>query len=554
VEGSVGKADAGAVTVQEAAGESVLDLLIVGGTVYDGTGAEGIAANVGIRDDRIVAVGDLTGAHAGRVVDARGKVVAPGFIDIHTHSDVSVWYDTGQASALAMGVTTQVVGNCGLSLGFATTDAVFEFEKRWLAPHGARIHWSSYAEHLQLISERGIGTNFLPLAGHGTLRKRVMGMEERAASAADLATMCRELDQAMEAGAWGLSSGLEYTPSSYADVTELTELCRVVGRYGGLYATHLRSEGDTLVEAVQEALNVAEGACVPLQLSHHKAEGRANWGKVATTLRMVTEARARGLDVQLDQYPYTAFMTRLEVQVLPPTARTGSNAEILARLADPASRAAILSELRRAHPDWEDLSADSPWENVRIGVCRARPEIQGRSVAALAREAGRNPVEWALDLLIETQLMVSAVNFAIGEENIAEVMRYPYTSIGSDAVATHPQGTAKDDRIHPRTYGTFARVLGRYARDLGVLTTAQAIHKMTGLPSARLGLVGRGLLQPGCYADLVVYDPQTIADLATFDMPHRYAAGVELVLVNGRVALEQGEPTAARAGTLLRRT
>jgi N-acyl-D-amino-acid deacylase len=246
-------------------------------------------------------------------------------------------------------------------------------------------------------------------------------------------------------------------------------------------------------------------------------------------------------------------MTRLEVQVLPRTALKGSNAEMLERLAAPASRAAIVSDIRRAHPDWDDLSADSPWENVVIGVCRPRPAFQGQSVAALAREAGRNPIEWALDLLVETQLMVSAVNFAIGEDDIAAVMRYPFTSIGSDAVATHPHGTAKDDRIHPRTYGTFARVLGRYVREKGVLTTAQAIHKMTGLPAARLGLTGRGLLQTGCCADIVVYEPQTIADIATFDTPHRYAAGVELVLVNGRIAYENGVPTETRAGTLLRR-
>jgi N-acyl-D-amino-acid deacylase len=528
------------------------DLVIAGGTVFDGTGNDGIRADVGIRDDRIVAVGDLSGVGAGRWVDAANRYVVPGFIDIHTHSDISVTYDTGQASHLAMGVTTQVVGNCGLSLGFATGSEVFEFEQRWLAPHGARITWNSFAEHLQRIEEHGVATNFIPLAGHGTLRKLIMGMEERAATADDLAAMQRELAAALEAGAWGLSSGLEYPPSSYADVAELTELCRVVRQYGGLYATHLRNEGDTLVESVQEALDVAEGAAVPLQLSHHKAEGSHNWGKVAITLDMVTEARRRGLDAQLDQYPYTAFMTGLAIQVLPRFALSGAYDQIAARLTDPGYRADVLAAIRTAHPDWDDAGPGSPWEDVQIGVCRGKTEIQGRTIASLARETGRNPIEFVLDLLIETDGYVSAVNFAIGEPDIAAVMQYPFTAIGSDGVGTHPDGATKADQIHPRTYGTFARVLSRYVRELGVLTTPQAIHKMTGLPAARLGLKGRGLLLPGYYGDVVVYDPKGIQDLATFAAPHQYAVGIDMVVVNGRIALERGEPTEARAGKLLR--
>ncbi len=271
------------------------DLLVCGGTVLDGTGTPLQLADVGIVGERIVAVGDLSGHTAGKIIDAQGQRVAPGFIDIHTHSDISATYDPGQASAIGMGVTTQVVGNCGLSLGMATNADVFAFEKRWLAPYRARIMWNDFAEHLRIVEDTGFATNYVPLAGHGTLRKRVVGLDERAPTGDEQAPMRRELEAAMKAGAWGFSSGLEYPPSAYAGEDELADLCRIVADWGGFYATHLRNEGDTLVEAVQEALNVTERANLPLQLSHHKAEGRANWGKAQTTLQMVREARVAAL-------------------------------------------------------------------------------------------------------------------------------------------------------------------------------------------------------------------------------------------------------------------
>ncbi len=538
----------------EQAGTDIgFDTLLTGGLVLDGTGAPGIRADVGIRGDRIAAVGDLSQAQAGVRLDATGLHLAPGFIDIHTHSDVSISWDTGQASALAMGVTTQVVGNCGLSLGFATDGPNFAFEKRWLSPHGARIRWKTFEEHLRQIEANGLATHFIPLAGHGTLRKRIMGMEERSADGDDRARMRAELEVALQAGVWGFSSGLEYPPSAYADETEMAELCTVVADYGGFYATHLRNEGDTLVESVQEALNVAERAGLPLQLSHHKAENRANWGKVQTTLQMVEAARARGLDVQLDQYPYTAFMTALSIQILPRWALSGTQEETTARLLDSEQRRRILAELRAAHPDWNDLPADSPWHNIQIGVCRARPETQGHTIAALSAAAGSDPLDYVLDLLAATGCAVSAVNFAMREEDIATVLRYPWTSIGSDAVGTHPDGSNAQDQIHPRTYGTFPRILGRYVRELGLLTEAEAIHKMTGLPATRLGLRDRGRIATGMMADLTLYNPATVADAATFAAPHQYAHGIETVLVCGRIAYTDGHPTEARAGAVLRR-
>ena len=536
-----------------AAANRRFDLLIQGGTVLDGAGTPPVRADVGIVGERIAAIGDLRDAEAGRTIDAAGQRVAPGFIDIHTHSDISAIYDSGQASAIGMGVTTQITGNCGLSVGFAQDTDVFAFEKRWLAPHKARIRWNTFAEFLQFVEEQGFATNFYPLAGHGTLRKRVMGMTERPPDAADLTAMQRELQIAMDAGCRGFSSGLEYPPSSYADENELAELCKTVAQSGGFYATHLRNEGDTLIEAVQEALNVAERARLPLQLSHHKAEGRPNWGKISQTLAMVESARERGLDVQMDQYPYTAFMTGLSIQLLPRWVLSGTQEETTSRLTDPAQKAAILAEIRANHSDWDDASDTGPWHNIQIGVCRGKTECQGRTIAELARDANQNPLEYALDLIAETGGFVSAVNFAIGETDIAQIMRYPWTSIGSDGVGTHPGGIASEDKIHPRTYGTFPRVLGHYVRELGVLTEAEAIFKMTGLPAARLGLTDRGRIAPGFFADVTIYNPNTVSDCATFDAPHQFATGIETVLVNGRVALESGATTDARAGSVLRK-
>ncbi len=530
------------------------DLLVRGGTVLDGTGTPLQLADVGIVGERIVAVGDLSGHTAGKIIDAQGQRVAPGFIDIHTHSDISATYDPGQASAIGMGVTTQVVGNCGLSLGMATNADVFAFEKRWLAPYRARITWNDFAEHLRIVEDTGFATNYVPLAGHGTLRKRVVGLDERAPTGDEQALMRRELEAAMKAGAWGFTSGLEYPPSAYAGEDELADLCRVVADWGGFYATHLRNEGDTLVEAVQEALNVTEKANLPLQLSHHKAEGRANWGKTQTTLQMVREARERGLDVQMDQYPYPAFMTALSIQTLPRYALNGSGEDLTARLSDPAQRQAIATDMRTAHPDWDDLGPDSPWRNLQIGVCRAQPNAQGRRIADLAREARQNPIDYVLDLLAETGGNVSAVNFAIGEADIADVLRFPLTMIGSDGSGTHPDGEANATNIHPRTYGTFPRVLARYVRELGLLTEAEAIYKMTLLPARRLGFDHeRGRIAPGCYADLVIYNPDTIADCATFEHPHQFATGIQTVLVNGHFAFDNGQHTDARAGRVLRK-
>ncbi len=532
----------------------VFDTIVRGGTVFDGSSSAqaGAVIDIGIKDGRIAATGNLLGSTASEVYEARGLVVSPGFIDIHTHSDISLGYNPGQASSISMGVTTQVVGNCGLSMGLATDSDTFSFEKRWLAPHRARITWDNFDEYLRNVEAKGSGNNIVPLAGHGTLRKRITGDADRAVTSDELAEMAACLRETMESGAWGISSGLEYPPSSYANVEELTSLCRVVAEFGGLYATHLRNEGDTLIESVQEALQVAEASGAPLQLSHHKAEGRNNWGKINKTLAMVEAARERGLDVQTDQYPYTAFMTSLSIQVLPRRALTGSPDDVSARLKDNEYRAQVRAEIIADRPEFGDTGEQSPWRQMQLGVCRPRPAAQGSVIADIAAREGVHPLDWVLDLLSESGY-ISAVNFAICEEDIAAVLRYPWTSIGSDGSGSDPSGSTGKDQIHPRTYGTFPRVLGHYVRELGVLTLSEAIHKMTALPARRMGLTHRGMIAPGYIADLTLFNPDTVCDLATFDTPHRLASGIEAVLVNGSFALKYGELTKRLAGKVVRK-
>lgn len=519
------------------------DLLLRGGQVVDGTGqTPPFRADVGVRGERIAAIGDLSRAMAGRILDVTGGFVCPGFIDIHTHSDLSLLYTPGMDSSLAQGVTTEVVGNCGMSLGLALARDDFSLEQRSLERAGITLDWDDMNGFFRRIDAQGIAINVATLAGHGTLRKRAMGLANRAPDAAELDRMKADLGHALEAGAVGLSSGLEYVPGMYADVAELSALASVAAQAGGFYATHLRDEGDHLEEAVAEALAVAENAGIALQLSHHKAERPRNWGKVTGTLAMVDEAQARGLDVLLDQYPYTAYQTGLATIALPPWAVGGTPQMLAEKLRAPDTRA-------RTRADMSEVD----YAAVEIASCPAHREHQGRTVADLAADTGQDPRDWVLDLLAEGDAWVSAAHFALSETDVERVMSDSRVMIGSDAVALSPTGPAATDRPHPRSYGAFVRVLSHYVRDRGLLSWQEAVRRMTALPAARLGLTDRGRLAPGFIADIVVFDPQSVAETATFAAPHSLAVGIEYVLVAGNLAFAGGIATGARAGRILRR-
>jgi len=529
------------------------DILVKGGMVFDGLGNPGVRADIGIQDDRIAAIGDLSKAQAGRILDATGLYVAPGFIDIHTHSDLTVLLNPGMESSIHQGVTTEVAGNCGLSVGLVLDAPLFSLERRFLTP-AQKLDWDgSLKGHLRRIEDQGIAINYITLVGHGTLRKRVMGMEARDPTPEELDRMKALLTQAFEEGAFGLSTGLEYAPGSFARLPELVALSQVAAQCGRFYASHLRNEGDRLVESVQEALTIGEEAGLPVQLSHHKAEGMRNWGKVKTTLRMMEEARAKGMEVSCDQYPYTAFMTGLSVVTLPSWVHDGGTEAFLARLSDPEIRSRIMAEVRELHPELADLSEESAWHQIEIGVCHGCRELEGRRIADMAVESGRDPLEMVMDLLISPpERLISVIYFAMSEEDVRLVMRHPHTLVGSDGASSNPHGVLGEHNIHPRGYGTFPRVLGRYVREEGVLPWEEALRKMTSMPARRLGLMDRGKLKVGCFADLVVFDPLTVADRATYRDAHHFAEGIVHVLVNGRVALEDGEQTEARAGRVLR--
>ena len=520
------------------------DLLLTGGVVYDGQGSGPVRADVAVTGDRITGVGDLAGLAAGKTLDVTGLAVSPGFIDIHTHSDFSLLLNRPMRSSLAQGVTLEVVGNCGVSIGLMDTGDVFAQERRWAERGGMTVDWNRLSGYLKRVDDGGLGCNVMTLAGHGTIRKAVLGFERRAPTALELGRMQAILGRAMEDGAVGFSTGLEYLPGGYADIDEQAALAQVAREAGGFYATHIRNEGDTLVESVQEAIDVAERAQVALQLSHHKAEGRQNWGKVAVTLPLMQAARSRGLDVLTDQYPYTAFMTGLSVILFPAWANDGTAADTLARVRDPDTRARILQHINSANWDWNVL---------QVGVARNRRDAQGMKFTELGAREGKPPAEAALDLYSEEDGFVSAVHFAMSELDVEAVLRDPHTMIGSDGVANDPASLLAEDKTHPRSYGTFPRVLARYVRDREVLSLAEAVRRMTGLPARRLGLQDRGTLAVGNKADITVFNANTVQDNATFDDPHRFPSGIVHVIVNGRMAQEGGVQTDVLSGHMLRR-
>lgn len=531
------------------------DLLIIGGTVIDGTGAAPVPADVGVLGDRIIALGDLRHSKASSVVDATGLCVAPGFIDIHTHSDISVLYNPQQTSALVQGVTTQVVGNCGIAMGLITNEPIFAYERRWLAPYGIRATWEGMLSRFhELVDERGVATNIVPQVAHGTIRKRVMGMERRPPSPAELSRMQELIEQSVQNGVWGFSTGLEYAPGSYARTEEIIELAKVAARHGLFYSTHLRDEADHLIEAVQEALRIGEEAGIPVQLSHHKADGQRNWGLIHRTLQMADEARARGLDVMLDQYPYNAYLTSLLTGILPDWATEGGPDAVAERLSHSAVRSQIRREILARHPEWDDESETSYWARVAIATARNNRDLQGKSILLIARERRCHPLDCVLDILVEEHTFVSAARFTLDEEDVRTVLRYPFTMIGSDAISTAPLGKMSVDRVHPRNYGTFPRVLGKYARTLGLFSLAEAVHRMTGLPAQRLKLSDRGVLREGAIADITIFNPLTVRDVSTFEEPHQVPLGIEYVFVRGMLALERCLPTGVLAGKVLKYT
>jgi N-acyl-D-aspartate/D-glutamate deacylase len=540
---------------------TAFDLLIRGGTVVDGTGAPGRRADVGVLGDRISAIGDLSAApdeEAATVIDASGRVVAPGFIDPHGHSDGSLFVDGGLVSHLRQGYTTQLSGNCGDTLA-PITDAGRELVELSLRPNQLVARWRTFGEYLDAVEGEALGLNVAFLVGHGTVRGAVMGAEAARASDVERGAMVREVEAALDAGAFGLSSGLIYAPGIHADTEELVSLVTVAARRGGLYATHMRNEAAGLFEALDEAIGTIRaardaGVAGPrLQVSHLKCGARAVWGRAGEAVAVLQAARDEDLDVAADQYPYTAAATTLAT-VLPPSLLGLGVEECVAALGDHAVRERVMAEMEQGISGWENVTVDPGWAAIRISFAPSHPDWAGRSLAELGETLDAHPADLAMDALVDDRLDVSVVIDCMDEGDVATIAAVPWIGVCTDAEGRRPGHPILDaGRPHPRTYGTTARLLGTYVRARGSLTLEAAVAKLTAVSAARLGLRDRGVLRERAFADIVVFDPATIADVATYEQPSRHPRGIDDVIVNGRIAVRDGVETGARAGLLLRR-
>lgn len=521
----------------------MFDIIIKGGEVVDGTGASPFSADVGIRDGRIGAVGSLE-TKAAQVINARGLLVAPGFIDMHSHSDLALLLNPRAESKIRQGITTEVIGNCGSSPAPAKEETL-DLLKAELDIESLQLHWDwlSMGEYLKRLEKQGIALNIVPLIGHGTIRTAVMGFENRAPNDAEMKEIKELIRQAMEEGAFGLSTGLIYAPGSYAETDELIELSRVVAGYNGIYCSHIRGEGDTLLVAVEEAIRIGREAGLRVQLSHHKAVGKKNWGKVKESLEMIDSARESGLDVNADQYPYVATSNALS-DALPSWMHEGGKESMLGRLKDPTVRERIRKEMKIREGYWED---------TRIAYCETHKECEGKSIQEIAGLRKVDPFTATFDLLEEEKAVVQIVRFGLSEDDVRTVMKHPAVMIGSDGSALAIYGALSRGKPHPRNYGTFPRVLGKYVREEGVVSMEEAIRKMTALPAQKLGLRDRGLIREGMFADITIFDPERVRDKATFTDPHQYPVGIEYVLVGGTPVIEKGEHTERLHGRVLER-
>jgi len=516
------------------------DIVIENGLLVDGTGAAGQSTDVGISRDRIAALGDLKAAPAAQRLDASGCIISPGFIDIHNHSDIALLTDGRAESMIRQGVTTQVTGNCGLTPA-PVHDGIRTDLMRTLSglEYGRPWPWDSFGQFLDVLRAAPKATHVAPLVGHGAIRACAMGFVDRLPTQDELESMRRLAAEAMEAGAFGMSSGLVYPPGLYCATEELVDISRVVARHGGIYASHIRGEANPVVESVREALRIAREADVPVEISHHKAAGRENWGKVRTTYALIAEA-ARNQDVTYDIYPYTAGSANLS-QLVPPWAHAGGAEAMLARLRDPDLRPKIRNDVIHGTLDWNNFFVID-WRDIRLAYVHSERNrwMQGLSVHAAAEKRGRDPVDLALDLIVEDGNRTTMVNFVMAEADVNFLLPQPESIIGSDGWSISPGGPTGEGHPHPRSYGAFARVIRKYVREDRLLSLEQAVHKMTGKPAKKLRLDRRGELREGHFADVVVFDPATIRDRATFEEPHQFAEGVHWVIVDGHVTLNRG--------------
>jgi N-acyl-D-amino-acid deacylase len=528
------------------------DVLIINGHVIDGTGSPWYAADVGIANGRIAAIGHLSGASAARVIDARGKVVAPGFIDMLGQSELTILIEPSLPSKVFQGITTQITGEGGSVAPL--NEAILKADRETFAHYQVKPDWRTFKEYFRRLEQQGIGVNTASYVGATQVRRVVLGEANCQPTAAQLEQMRALVREAMRDGAVGLSTSLQYPPAPYARTEELIALASEAAQLGGIYATHMRSEGDAIMAALDETIRISREAKIPVEIWHLKVSGKQNWGRMPEVVAKINAARQQGVDLAADTYAYPAWGNGL-ASYIPPWAHDGGDAKLIERLKDPATRTRIRQDLLTPSAEWDNEWYSLPGPQAILIGSVQNPKLlawQGKTIAELAQAQHKDPLDALFDLIIEDQAFTQVISFGMDEGDIALALKQPWVSIDNDYEGTSPDGPLGKDHAHPRAYGTFPRILRKYVREEKLLSLEEAIRKFSSLPAQRLGLADRGVLKAGLWADLVVFDPATVRDLATFEHPNQLAQGMDEVLVNGVPVIAKGKLTHALPGKVLR--
>lgn len=528
------------------------DLIIKNGRIVDGSGHPAFDADLAVKGDRIARIGNLKNAKAGRVIDAGGMVVAPGFIDMLGQSETYVLIDNRAMSKVMMGVTTEITGE-GESIA-PLNERLIKEQEDFNRRYGLTVDWRTLGEYFRRLEKQGIGVNLGTFVGATQVREHVIGFDNRPPTLAELEQMKKLVAEAMKDGALGLSTSLQYVPARFAGTDEIVELAKVARRHGGIYATHQRSEANALDESLQEVFEIARRAQIPVEIWHLKTAYKKNWGRMPEVLGKIRKARAQGLDITADVYPYIAGSTSLSA-CLPPWALEGGTERMLTRLRDPAIRERLKKEITTDAKDWENIYLGSGGPSgVLIGsvVNRDLESMQGKRISQIAEEQKKEPLDTVFDLILADHGQTGAIYFMMSEEDLRAAMRAPFVSFCTDSGARAADGPLAGAKSHPRGWGSYPRILGRYVREERLLTLEKAVQKMTGMPATRVGLRDRGFLREAMHADITIFDPQRVIDRATFEAPNQYPEGVHYVIVNGQISVDNGKRTPALAGKPIR--
>ena len=534
------------------AADSPFDLVITNGHIVDGTGSPWYSGDIGIRDGRIAAIGNLSGAARKRTVDANGKVVAPGFVDMLGQSETTILVDPRLPSKIYQGITTEITGEGGSAAPL--NDTIIANDRPGYQHYKINPDWRTFRQYFSRLEKQGMGINLASYVGATQVRRMVLGDADVQPTPEQLEKMKALVREAMRDGAVGVSTSLMYAPAPYAKTEEIIALASEASKFGGIYATHIRNESDSVLESIDEAVRIGREAHIPVEIWHFKVAGKANFGRMPELIARVNKARAEGVDVEADTYAYTAWFNGMSAFV-PAWAHDGGDAKLIERLKDPATRARIRKDMETPSKDWDnEWDEISGPQDVMIGVVQ-NPELkkfQGRRLSEVAKALNKDPMDALLDLLIEDKAFTGCAVFGMSEPDVALALEQPWVSVDNDSSGTSPEGILGEEHPHPRAYGTFPRILRKYVREEKKLTLEEAIRKFSALPAQRMRLTDRGVLKQGMWADVVVFDPETVRDLATFDDPNRLSEGMEYVLINGVPVIENGKMSGALPGKVLR--